>query len=251
MFIGFIKTIYVFYRTFYYYLRSSNHFEENTLLKKNWALEVLDIIGFKIHTYGKPHLSNNLILVGNHISYLDIIVLFAVYPDCVFLAKSEVRRWPIIGPAAKKIGTLFVQRDSKQSREDSRNKIHSLLSSNFQTTQIAVFPSGTTTLNEDKPWKKGLFEVAKSTNTLIQPFKIQYSHQRECAYIDNDQLFSSLMGLFNLKNKSICFSWGSAFAPNDLDQDIESTRLWTQSSPQNDSFKNKIDLPQFESFKPG
>lgn len=228
MFIGFFKTIYIFYRTFYYYLQSSEDLEKNNLLKKKWALETLKKIGFDLNIVGQSLESENLILVGNHISYLDIIVLFAVAPNSVFLAKSEVSRWPIIGPAARKVGTIFVKRDSKESRGKSKAKVEQLLMNPNTHTQIAVFPSGTTTLNEDKPWKKGLFEIAKSTNTRIQPFKIHYSHSRACAYIDDDQLFTSLMKLFSIPQKNILMTWGESFLPDDIESEIEETRQWTQ-----------------------
>ena len=171
-----------------------------------------------------------------YICYLDIIVLFAAAPHSVFLAKSEVSHWPIIGPAARKIGTIFVKRDSKESREKSKIKIEQLLTNPNTRTQIAVFPSGTTTLFEEKPWKKGLFEIAKSTQTQIQPFRIHYSHPRECAYIDDDQLFTSLMKLFSISKKSILFTWGNSFLPSHIESEIEETRQWTQSQLQSDSF---------------
>jgi 1-acyl-sn-glycerol-3-phosphate acyltransferase len=230
MFIGFFKTIYIFYRTFYYYLQSSNDLEKNNLIKKKWALETLKSLGFDLNIVDQSLESEKLILVGNHISYLDIIVLFAVAPHSVFLAKSEVGRWPIIGPAARRVGTIFVQRDSKESRGKSKVKVEQLLMDPNGYTQIAVFPSGTTTLSEEKPWKKGLFEIAKSTSTRIQPFKIQYSHPRACAYIDDDQLFTSLMKLFSISNKNILFTWGHSFLPYDIESEIEETRRWTQKN---------------------
>lgn len=236
MFICFFKTIYIFYRTFFYYLQSSEDFKKNNLLKKKWALETLNRLGFDLKVIGHPLESENLILVGNHMSYLDIIVLFAVAPNSVFLAKSEVSHWPIIGPAARKIGTIFVKRESKESRGKSKLKVEQLLMNPNVQTQIAVFPSGTTTLNEEKPWKKGLFEIAKTTNTRIQPFKIHYSHPRVCAYIDDDQLFTSLMKLFSISKKSILFTWGNSFLPSHVECEIEETRQWTQSQLQSDSF---------------
>jgi 1-acyl-sn-glycerol-3-phosphate acyltransferase len=240
MFIGFFKTIYTFYRTFFFYLNSSDDLEKNNLLKKKWALETLNRLGFDLKVNGIPLDHEKLILVGNHISYLDIIVLFAVAPNSVFLAKSEVSRWPIIGPAARKIGTIFVQRESKESRGKSKMKVEELLLRPNAQTQIAVFPSGTTTLREEKIWKKGLFEIAKSTNTRIQPFKIHYSHPRECAYIDDDQLFTSLMKLFSIAHKNIHFTWGKSYLPQNIESEIEETRQWTQNNTESDSFRPSV-----------
>lgn len=226
MFIGFFKTLFIFYKIIQAYLQSSTDLEKNKLLKQKWALEVLDLIGLQLKMTGSPSPNKQLILVGNHISYLDIVVLFAAYPNCVFLAKSEVSKWPIIGPAAKRIGTIFVHRESKTSRASSKRQIQDLLQSQSMDIQIAAFPSGTTTLHEETPWKKGLFEIAQNADVKIQPFKISYSHPRECAYIDNDQLFSSLIKLFSIQNKTVSLTWGQAFKPVNIEADIENTRLW-------------------------
>ncbi len=212
-----------------YYFKSFSKKNNINLLKQQFSIEALSIMGFKIKTSGHSTLKNKLILVGNHISYLDILVLLAVHPESVFLAKSEVSQWPLIGAVAKKIGTLFVIRDSKNSRQDTKLQIEKKLLNHIGTLQIAAFPSGTTTLLEEKPWRKGLFEIARNTQTEIQPFKISYSHQRECAYIDDDQLFSSLMKLFKLKDKKVYFSWGENFSVNEIEQQIEQTRVWTQN----------------------
>lgn len=211
-----------------YYFKSFSKKNNINLLKQQFSIEALSIMGFKIKTSGHSTLKNKLILVGNHISYLDILVLLAVHPESVFLAKSEVSQWPLIGAVAKKIGTLFVIRDSKNSRQDTKLQIEKKLLNHIGTLQIAAFPSGTTTLLEEKPWRKGLFEIARNTQTEIQPFKISYSHQRECAYIDDDQLFFSLMNLFKIKNKSVYFEWGTSFQVSTINEQIENTRTWTQ-----------------------
>lgn len=228
---AFTKTVLIFARTFYYYCRSYVTQEDQHTLKQKWAHEVLDHLGFELRVLGSPdQTQKNLILVGNHISYLDIIVLFAVFPEVVFLAKSEVRRFPIIGAAAKRVGTLFVQRHSRESKAQARIEIQRLLEQSEACYKIAVFPSGTTTLNEELPWKTGIFKIAKQTNTLIQPFKIFYSPKRECAYIDQDNLFVGLIQLFKEPNKKIEFNWGSSFkiSDDDLEYQIEGVRKWTQ-----------------------
>ena len=224
--------------------------EDHHLLKQKWAYEVLDLLGFKLHLSGSPDkATGNLIFIGNHISYLDIIVLFAVYPEAVFLSKSEVRHFPIIGAAAKRVGTLFVNRSSRESKAQARAEIQRLLEKPQSHHKIAVFPSGTTTLNEELPWKTGIFKIARDTNTPIQPFKVFYTPQRECAYIDKDNLFKSLMQLFKLKNKKIEFIWGHAFkiSDGDLNYQIETVRAWTQEKETTE----KIVLPSFDSFKTG
>lgn len=199
------------------------------MLKQQWAYEFLNLMGFKLHVSGEPERLNTLILVGNHTSYLDIAALVAVHPEVIFLAKSEVSRWPTVGLAAKNIGTLFIERASRESRNNSKNQIENTLRAATNNFQIAAFPSGTTTLHEEKPWKRGLFEVAQNTNTKIQPFRVKYSHDRECAYIDDDQLFTSMMRLFRIKDKTICFDWGTSYQVTDLKKQMEETQDWTKN----------------------
>src|SRR4051812_31806504 len=73
-----------------------------------WALRYLDLLGVELQQKGLP--PNDGILVCNHLSYLDIIVLAATRRQ-VFLSKREVRNWPIIGALAQCAGTLFINRE--------------------------------------------------------------------------------------------------------------------------------------------
>jgi 1-acyl-sn-glycerol-3-phosphate acyltransferase len=58
------------------------------------------------------------LLVSNHLSYLDIIVLSSIQP-CVFVAKGDVARWPLFGWLARAAGTIFVDRDRRLSSPNS------------------------------------------------------------------------------------------------------------------------------------
>src|SRR5215510_2231410 len=65
------------------------------IILRNWSKAMAKIIGVKITVQGTPPPAP-FFLVANHLSYVDIIVL-ASQLDCVFVAKSEIRSWPIIG----------------------------------------------------------------------------------------------------------------------------------------------------------
>ncbi len=217
----------IFPRTLSYLSMSKNKNYEIEDLKTQWADEILRRLNIKTYIIGKPSPESSLVFVGNHISYLDIPLLVKSVPRLSFVAKKEVSRWPIIGSAASTINTVFVDRNNSYQRQTSRETIaHSLL----QGRRVAIFPSGTTRVNEDQIWKKGAFEIAHQGNFKIQPFKIHYTPLRTAAYIDNDTL---LFHLFKLSQQSIPLEAFIEFAPavnveNPLAA-AEAWRLWTQN----------------------
>lgn len=195
----------VFIKTFHYYFLS--FFRKNSVrdLKQKWATSILNDFGYKISVSGQAPTAGPLILVGNHISYLDIILLLSAHPDIVFIAKKEVSKWPIIGVAAARVGTIFIDRNAKHDRNHNRKQIAVALKQN--NSQVVVFPSGTTALDENKPWKNGIFEIAKENLIPVQVFKINYTPLRESAYIDEDNLLSQMKQIFKIKNKKATLQW--------------------------------------------
>ena len=227
--LGFFKTIIIFIKTFYYLIISYLPKADVNFLKKKWALDVLESFGIHVRVIGANPKENNLVLVGNHIGFLDIVVLMAVEPRAVFLSKAEVAHWPIIGAGARRIGTLFVNRDSSSSRAAAKVALAERLKIS-NSTYLAGFPSGTTTLNEQIPWKKGLVEIAAETNTKVQVFKMKYSPARACAYIDDDTLVSSMWQLFKAENKSVLFEWGPCENITDVISQTHQFQKWTQTA---------------------
>ncbi len=190
--------------------------EARLSVKQNWAASVLNTLGFKIKIVGFPPVDSDYILVGNHISFLDIPLLMSALPQTTFIAKDDLKKWPIIGSAAAEAGTIFINRNRSASSEMIQKITDNL---NSKNKKIAVFPSGTTTLNEQKPWKKGIFNIAKKNNTAIQLFHLSYNPHRESAYIDDDNLLKQLVGLLRLKNKTATLTWLEQF--QDIDQPQE------------------------------
>ena len=178
-------------------------------LKKKWGTEILELFGYPLTMVGEPD-PKARILVGNHISFLDIPVLIATAPHCTFVAKDDLKRWPIIGDGARAGGTIFVSRTSGSDRTSTREQIKKILDEN-SLSQIVVFPSGTTSLEESKLWKKGIFEIAQDLKLPVQLFHLHYSPARESAYIDDDQLLQKMRSIIPLKNKSVTITWLETF----------------------------------------
>jgi 1-acyl-sn-glycerol-3-phosphate acyltransferase len=163
------------------------------LLKSQWANEMLRRLKVQVEVVGVPTDARQVLFVGNHISYLDIPVLMSKVNSISFVAKSELQSWPILGAAAKKANTIFVKRGNLGSAKSAMKTIEQALANGMR---IGIFPSGTTTLDENKSWRRGSFEIAAKTNSYIQPFRISYKPLRAVAYIDQDFFPTHLYNLF-------------------------------------------------------
>ena len=166
---------------------------------------VVKSFGFKIKIIGNPPINKSFILVGNHISFLDIPVLMASLPEVTFIAKDDLKKWPIIGSGASAVGTIFVSRTTGSDRSHVRDQVSKILQDH--KSMVAIFPSGTTCLSEGRPWKKGAFEIAKQAQVPIQLFKLNYFPLRESAYIDDDNLLEQMSKLVKIKDKLVTLTW--------------------------------------------
>jgi 1-acyl-sn-glycerol-3-phosphate acyltransferase len=231
-----LRILGAFFKTLIYRLRLyGKDATERRDLKLVWGRMILNSFEFELRVIGKPPPDESAILVGNHISYLDIPALMATVPDATFIAKKELKNWPIIGSGAAAAGTIFVDRQAGSDRSEVRDLITQAL--RRKNTKVVVFPSGTTQLQEMIPWKKGIFEIAQQIQKPIQLFRIEYSPLRESAYIDDDQLLKQMKQLSKFKNKIITLTW--------LDYYKEVSDPFTFA----ESLRNRIFLEQDKDFK--
>lgn len=112
------------------------------------------------------------LLVCNHLSYLDIIVLGATAP-CVFISKCEVRRWPVFGWFASLAGTLFLRRDKRSDVARMTQDMRRLLDTG---TLVVLFPEGTTSDGREVlPFKSSLLEPVMQQSHGLSAGFIEYS----------------------------------------------------------------------------
>ena len=115
--------------------------------------------------------TNSNFFVSNHLSYLDIPILGSMFP-LRFVAKSEVKHWPILGFLSKLASTVFIKRIKSDSLYQ-KNKIFNLLS---EGEKLLIFPEGTTSDgNRVLPFKSSSFSALENHNFIIQPLIIVYS----------------------------------------------------------------------------
>lgn len=193
---------------------------------KEWADEMMVAVQVEVTT-NSPDLSLPGIFVGNHMSYLDIPVLMTQAP-LVFVAKKDIAHWPVFGNAMKSIGTVFVERESKSSRGNIASVVAPILLEKKQS--MAIFPSGTTTLFEEKPWRWGAFRIAQELGVPIIPFRIHYRPERVVAYLLEDTFWPHLWKLLKQDKIEVTLEFHPPVYVKDPEKDAEKWRKWTQES---------------------
>jgi len=111
------------------------------------------------------------LLVCNHLSYLDVLVLSSITP-AVFVAKREIRGWPLFGPLASWAGTLFVDRERRTAVKQVNDAIELLLK---QDVLVVLFPEGTSSDGQTVlPFKSSLLEPAAQSSHPLFVGLVQY-----------------------------------------------------------------------------
>ncbi len=169
--------------------------EQREIRVQVWSREMLARLGIRLEVQGDSTLPGPLLLVANHISWLDITSLHAAR-FCRFVSKADVARWPVIGALASGVGTLFIQRES---RRDAMRVVHHMADSLRGGDVLAVFPEGTTGEGiELLPFHANLLQAAITAGAPVQPAALQFidthSGERSLApcYVGDDTLLGSV-----------------------------------------------------------
>jgi 1-acyl-sn-glycerol-3-phosphate acyltransferase len=160
-----------------------------------WSIGMLRHAGIELVVIGQPPTTGPLLLVANHISWLDILVMHAAR-HCRFVSKADVKTWPFIGTLADGAGTLYVARES---RRDAHRVVSQMADSLRAGDILAVFPEGTTgdgiTL---KPFHANLIQAAIDAQSPVQPISLKFVDaasgeiSRAPSYIDDETLLGSV-----------------------------------------------------------
>jgi len=128
----------------------------------SWGGWALPLVGVHLTVRGTPPTAPFL-LVSNHLSYLDILVLGSQL-RAVFIAKSEVRNWPFLGALCRLVDTQFIERDRKNDILRMLKRITEVLDSG---RGVVFFPEGTTSNGQGvQRFKPPLLAVAAES---VQP----------------------------------------------------------------------------------
>ncbi len=191
-----------------------------------WALEMLTVLGVRLELRGRPPLHGPVLLVANHISWLDILVMHAAR-HCRFVSKADVRGWPLIGTLASAAGTLYIER---QSRRDAMRVVHRMAESLRQGDVVAVFPEGTTSDGLALlPFHANLLQAAISTGAPVQPVGLSFVDTRTRTttlapcYVGDDSLAASIWRTLAAPSITAVVRYGEAQTAQRRDR-----RSWTR-----------------------
>jgi 1-acyl-sn-glycerol-3-phosphate acyltransferase len=197
-----------------------------------WARAVARIAGMRTSVRGVAP-RGAFFLVSNHLSYMDIVVL-AARLDCVFVAKSEVASWPVIGLLCRSVNTIFVNRRNRRSIPRVLKSVEHALASG---SGVVLFAEGTSTRGQTvAPFRPSLLEIAARERSRVHFAALSYrtppaeapAHESVCWW--GDMTFPAhLYGLFKLPCFDVSLTFGDEPILED-DRKVLAKRLWTAVS---------------------
>lgn len=136
-----------------------------------WCAQMARALGVTVQASGTRH-PGPVLLVANHISWIDILAINAVHP-ARFVSKADVRHWPVLGWLVGCGGTLFLERERKR---DALRVVHQTAEALGRGDTIALFPEGTTgDGNALLPFHANLLQAAIAGGVAVQPIALRYT----------------------------------------------------------------------------
>lgn len=183
------------------------------VITQRWSCHLMKILGMEVRIVGTPPsdvFPPNTLLVANHVSWLDIFALNSVTVSR-FVAKKEIRDWPVVGWLAKNAGTIFIDRSNRRDASRVNTQLARALESGGC---MAVFPEGTTSDGSGLlPFKASLFESVRLSRGMVQPVAIRYFDAAErfttaAAYAGDLKLIASLGNVLRMRHMTVELAFG-------------------------------------------
>ncbi|MEO1023574.1 MAG: lysophospholipid acyltransferase family protein [Bacteroidota bacterium] len=181
-------------------------------LLKRWGRSVASLLNISIHVTGESP-KPPFLLVSNHLSYIDIFLLFAT-TNCIFVAKSDVLSWPVIGPVIKTCGMLFIDRENRRDVQ----RVNELIRSEIDEDKgVVLFPESTTSMGKDVlPFKSPLLQLAAEKELPVYFVALSYSTPsneppayKEIAWWGDEPFFSHFFNALKVKQMDGYVTFGS------------------------------------------
>jgi len=160
-----------------------------------WSRRMLELMGIKLVVQGTPPPTGPVLLISNHLSWLDITTIHAAR-HVRFVSKSDVKGWPLIGTLSNGSGTLYIERER---RRDALRVVHHMTEALRNGDLIGVFPEGTTSDGRGLlPFHANLLQASISSGAPVLPAALRFADaatgetSQAPRYIDDDNLVVSL-----------------------------------------------------------
>ena len=168
-------------------------------MMQRWCVRIVRALNLSVDVRGVPPMDRTqpALLVANHVSWLDIFVINVACP-ARFVAKSEIRRWPLVGILCDRAGTLFIER----SRRRDTGRLNQIMRAALEHgDRVAVFPEGTTSDGRFiHHFHASLLQPAVTIGALLHPTAVRYvrpdgSVNVDAAYFGDMSLMQSVQQL--------------------------------------------------------
>ncbi|SEK11216.1 MULTISPECIES: 1-acyl-sn-glycerol-3-phosphate acyltransferase [unclassified Variovorax] len=192
-----------------------------------WSKRMLGIMGITLKVQGTPPSGGPVLLICNHLSWLDITCIHAAR-HVRFVSKSDVKGWPLIGTLSTGSGTLYIERER---RRDALRVVHHMTEALRNGDMIGVFPEGTTSDGRGLlPFHANLLQAAISSGAPVLPAALRFADaatgetSQAPRYIDDDSLLASLWNTLRAPPLLVIVRFGEPQDPHGRDR-----RAWAQS----------------------
>lgn len=173
----------------FFYLTPQAYRRLNARIVSWYSSLFLKVLGCKIRVNQVPRrLNQNYLLVSNHLSYLDILIISSCFPGC-YVTSQEIKEMPFLGTLTSLAGCLYVER---RSRDNLKNEISEITCAIKHGLNVVIFPEGTSTNGEQVlRFKQPLFQSAIDSNKKIVPLSITYTkiNNRPVSVENRDRIF--------------------------------------------------------------
>ncbi|HEY4014425.1 MAG TPA: lysophospholipid acyltransferase family protein [Polyangiaceae bacterium] len=178
-----------------------------------WSAGLLGLFGVTVLEEGAPPASpdRGRLVVANHRSTADILVLLRRFGGHM-VSRADLAGWPLLGRAARTVGTVFVDRADAVSGANAVRNIRSLLA---RGATVIVFPEGTTfTGDEVRPFHAGAFVAALRSGADVVPVGLAYATGSGAAFV-NESFGAHLARMAAAEPSAMAISIGPPIAVGD------------------------------------
>ena len=180
-----------------------------------WSRGLLAALGVRLRLRGAVRGEGAALIVANHVSWLDVMAINAIFPDAAFVCKDDVASWPVFGWLLQRTGTYFIRR---RSPHGARRTVQRMAEDLREGARIAFFPEGTTTAGHGLlPFHPGLFEAAVQAGCAIQPVAVAFS-SGAAVYAGDTSFGESLAAVCGASRLCVTLSLSPALSAAGLDR---------------------------------